>query len=469
MEFARIAIIACIVVGFSADSAFSQRAERPKPGGPLRYDEDWSLLRSPSKREEQWWEPFKFIPLDLAGDNFVTLGNEFRTRYEFLKHPNWGEEETDEDGYVWLRMLPTADFHLSDSLRLFGELILAPSAGVDPRPSGIDDDVIDILQAFVEVELADAARLRAGRQVIEIGSGRLVSTRYGVNVLQSFDTVELQLGNVQNSLRLLYGRPVDAQVGAFNDDWSRTRQGWTFYWSRDLVDVGIASSDASSLDLYYMGFENQQAVFDQGTGSEQRQTFAGRLHGKSERLRWDHELFIQLGQFADTQIRAWSLATLFGYRPRCTNLDLELTLQFNTISGDDDRSDNVLGTFNPMFPKLKYFGEPGVVAPANLFDLNPGISVRVSEEVTFKGDVMFLWRYSTDDGLYGAGGRLLRSGAGSDARYIATQYELGFELELSDNWNCNAFAATLPAGRFIRETGASDAISFVGLETSLVF
>ena len=75
-------------------------------------------------------------PLDADGDDYVTLGNEFRTRYEFLNHPNWGEEETDEDGYVWLRMLPTADFHVSDSLRFFGELIIAPSAGVDPRPSG---------------------------------------------------------------------------------------------------------------------------------------------------------------------------------------------------------------------------------------------------------------------------------------------------------------------------------------------
>ena len=128
---------------------------------------------------------------------------------------------------------------------------------------------------------------------------------------------------------------------------------------RDRLDIllvagpgrsGIASSDRSSLDLYYMGFEKPASRFRSRCWIGATQTFAGRLHGKSERLRWDHELFVQLGQFADTEIRAWSLATLVGYRPSCTNLDLELTLQFNTISGDEDRNDNVLGTFNPMFP-----------------------------------------------------------------------------------------------------------------------
>lgn len=462
-------ILTGMICLFLVDNGNAQESERPKPGGPFRYDEDWSFLREPSNREGQWWESLKFLELNERGDSYVTFGNEFRTRYEYLGEPNWGEEETDDGGYVWFRTLPTADFHFGENVRLFGELIIAPSSGVDPEPGPIDENVADILQAFVELKLTDSSRVLAGRRVVEVGSGRLVSTRYGVNVLQTFDIVEFNHGDEKESLRLIYGRPVDSEVGSFNDEWSRTRQGWTAYWSRDLVDAGIVESDRSFLDLYYIGFENEDAVFDQGAGEEERHTIAARMHGENEQLRWDQELFFQFGQFADTDIRAWSLATLFGYRPKSAPFDVEFTLQFNTISGDEDRNDGTLGTFNPLFPKLKYFGEPGVVSPANLFDLNPGVNLQLAENVRLKGDIMFLWRYSDDDGVYGPGGRLLRSGAASDERYIATQYEIGAEFEFSENCSFNAFYAIVPPGRFIRETGDARTINFVGVETTIAF
>ncbi|WP_197444277.1 alginate export family protein [Maioricimonas rarisocia] len=444
-------------------------AERPVPGGPLRYNEDWSLLRNPENRQGEWWERFKYIPVDDSAETYLTLGNEVRARYEWLGDPNWGEQETDSGGYFWFRTLPTADLHVGDHLRLFGEFIVAPSAGVDPEPTGLDDDVADVLQAFAEIRCSDSTIIRGGRRVLNIGSGRLVSTRYGVNTLQAFDMAEVFLGDEKASLFVLYGRPVDAEVGSFNDDWSRARQGWTVYWTRDLVDAGLASRGTWFLDVYYMGFENTQAVYDQGVGTEQRQTVAGRLHGNRDRWRWDHELFVQFGRFADSEIRAWSLATLFGYTFEDLPLRPELSLQFNTISGDRDQNDGELNTFNPLFPKLKYFGESGVLAPYNLFDLHPGVAFQLSDDVRVSGSVQCLWRYSTDDGVYGAGGRLLRSGRDSDARYVATQYEIVLETRLTDNWRCNAFFAMLPAGQFVRETGESSTIHFVGVESILAY
>jgi hypothetical protein len=128
-----------------------------------------------------------------------------------------------------------------------------------------------------------------------------------------------------------------------------------------------------------------------------------------------------------------------------------------------------LNTFNPLFPKLKYFGENGVLAPYNLFDLHPAATLHLTEAIRLVGDIQFLWRYSKDDGVYGAGGRLLRSGSGSDARYVATQYEIGAECEVNDNWTCRAFYAALPPGDFIRETGDSATIHFVALETRLTY
>jgi hypothetical protein len=84
----------------------AQDAPRPTLGGPLRYNEDWSVLRDPANREGQWWERFKYIPINESEDVYVTLGSELRARYEFLENPNWGEAETDRGGYFWFRALP---------------------------------------------------------------------------------------------------------------------------------------------------------------------------------------------------------------------------------------------------------------------------------------------------------------------------------------------------------------------------
>ena len=438
---------------------------RPRLGGPLRYDEDWSLLSNPANQKGAWYEPYKYVPFSGSEQSYLTFGNELRFRYELLENPNWGEEDTDKGGYYWFRALPTVDLHLGERFRVFGELIAAPSAGVDPEPSGLDDNVADVLQAFGELKLTQNTSFQMGRKVLSVGSERLIGTRYGVNVLQAFDVVQLSHGDAKRSIYAIYGRPVDVEVGSFNDDWSRTIQGWTVYWSRDLVDAGFASRSEQTLDLYYIGFENTEAIFDQGSGLERRQTLAGRWHGGRDRWNWDHELFVQFGRFAQTDIQAWSLATLARY---ASNLPLspEFTLQFNIISGDQDRNDGVLGTFNPLFPRLKYFGESGVIAPANLFDLHPGISFQVSERVALKADAQFLWRYSKDDGVYGPGGQLLRTGTDSDSRYVATQYEIGTEVEFNENLTCNFFYATLPPGAFIRESGVSKTIHFVGAETT---
>ncbi|WP_428978619.1 alginate export family protein [Chenggangzhangella methanolivorans] len=49
-------------------------------------------------------------------------------------------------------------------------------------------------------------------------------------------------------------------------------------------------------------------------------------------------------------------------------------LKANVISGDRGPGGR-LGTFNALFPKGKYFGEIGLIGPANLVNLHPVIGV----------------------------------------------------------------------------------------------
>jgi len=44
-------------------------------------------------------------------------------------------------------------------------------------------------------------------------------------------------------------------------------------------------------------------------------------------------------------------------------------------SGDNNPNDKDLQTFNPLFPKGKYFGELSLLGPYNLINLHPSIGV----------------------------------------------------------------------------------------------
>lgn len=111
--------IAAIAV--SAPAAWAQAPA--SVGGPgitiERYSEDWSVLADPRRRTGRWTEPFKYLPLNDAGDLYLTTGLEARTRYESYQHGQWGQQPRND--YLWNRVMPYADLHMGQ-LRVFAQL-----------------------------------------------------------------------------------------------------------------------------------------------------------------------------------------------------------------------------------------------------------------------------------------------------------------------------------------------------------
>src|SRR5260370_11801425 len=63
------------------------------------------------------------------------------------------------------------------------------------------------------------------------------------------------------------------------------------------------------------------------------------------------------------------------------------------ISSVDDSSTNSLGTFNPLFPKGKFFGViVGGPGPINFIDVHPSIESALPHGVTASLVWIFLWR-----------------------------------------------------------------------------
>ncbi|WP_423828204.1 alginate export family protein [Sphingomonas oleivorans] len=449
----------------SAVRAQAGEAWKPPTLTTERYNEDWSTLADPANSRGRWTERFKYIPLDADETAYLTTGVEVRLRQESYDDNLWGSAEAPDDGYLWTRALPYADLHVGKA-RAFVQPIIAYAAGVRPSAGPIDQTRVDLLQGFADIEadLGSGAtlRLRAGRELIGLGSERLVGTRYGPNVPLAFDGGRAILHRGRATLNLFYVRPVEAQAGSFDDRTSDRRALWGGY-----ATYGLGT--AQGFDLYYLGYRNDRANFDQGQGRELRHTLGLRAFGTKQDWHWNLEGVYQFGRFAGAPIRAWSVATEVGRQFADAPFAPDVTVRMNIVSGDHDPADGHLQTFNALFPKGKYFGELSPVGPYNIVNIHPGVALDLGRGVELGLVGIFYWRESRGDGVYDVPGQLLRSGRGSTARFIGKQAEASLSWQASPELELSGSVSLFAPGAFIRDTGPARTIRMLGLEANYRF
>lgn len=431
-----------------------------------RHPEDWSHLGDPGKRTRRWTERFKYVPLSGDGSIYLTTGVEARSRYEGYDNPNWGS--TPDEGYVWHRLMPYADLHVGN-VRIFAQPIASAISGASQRPrTPVDTTGVDVLQAFVEVELevADWTSLRAsaGRKLLSLGAGRFVSTRYGPGIPQAFDGVDVKMAGPTRQVTAFYLRPVDTSPDDFDDRGSRRKSTWGVYATQWL-----GNGRSFGVDFYYLGLRDRSAVYDQGTGRQIVHTFGARVFGDTGSWNWNVETALQRGSFAGRRASAWGVASEIGYRVKSISLQPEFRLATDIVSGDGDPDDPTLGTFNPMFPNGKYLGALTPVGPRNLIHVRPSAAIYPRDDVQVSLTAAAFWRQSKGDGIYNVPGILLRSGSDSATRFIGKQFELAAAWQATPELNLSASASVFDPGSFIQDTGPARPIRMVSATANFRF
>lgn len=215
-------------------------------------------------------------------------------------------------------------------------------------------------------------------------------------------------------------------------------------------------------DLYYLGYRRKEATFDQGQGRELRHSWGARFWKASGALDYNVEAVVQTGHFANTDIRAWTIASDTGYpigaagRPR-------FGLRADITSGDRDRNDDRLGTFNPLFPKGAYFGLIASAGPSNHMDLDPQVTVNPRDGLVMTASWLFFWRRQVDDGIYGIPGNLVRSGQGTRSRLVGPSPGVEVEWQVTEHLSMTGNASLFTAGPFIQESGPARTIGFTAV------
>ena len=406
------------------------------------------------------------VGCELWPSQFVKFGGEVRQRYEHTNNPTFGQDPEDPHG-VWLQRIGLfGDFHLSERWRIFAELHSVFEDGRVSGPGPTDQNKLDFQNAFVEARLWSAGDadvlVRAGRQELNWGSARLVSVRDGPNVRRTFDGVRVLVHLGEWTLNAVAMRPRDDEPGAFDDSTDETRALWGVYSTRTW-------GEGDGIDLFYLGYENKEATYDQGVAPERRHTFGFRYFGSSGPWDWDIEPMIQAGSYGDANLRAWTIATATGYTWRQVRWMPSLMLSANIASGDRDPLNPDLETFNPLYPRGNYFSEDATLWPQNFFNAHLFFTLNPSNWWALTIDYDAFWRMSTHDAAYGGNGTVLRAASGSDERFVATALSISSQWSVSRHWTLNATYAHVSPRQFLEQTGPASKIDFLELTARFRF
>jgi len=451
----------------------------PAPVAPpahtaLRYDEDYSYLNDSAVRTNVV-DQLKFIPLDKAGNAYLTLGGEARDRYEYFNNYLFGRGAQTADGYNLLRVMLDADLHLSPYLRVFTEGISATEQGRDggPRPSDVNN--IDLFQAFADIIVPlgtdSSFTVRGGRQVMVFGAQRLVGVSDFTNVRRSFDGVRATLATPGNKLDFFYARPVQVLPYEFDNDVPAT-------YLTGVYDTwqlpGFLATANSTLETYALLDGRRSITFNETTGSERRYTFGSRFATNPKPWDYDLEADYQYGTFNGQSGQAFSIATIGGYTLESVQFEPRAFLGFDIASGGN--RNNPGETFDQLFPSgHDQFGTIDALGRQNIIDVHPGFTLNlVKDEPAAKRLSLLVqyrqfWRENDQDAAYTSSGTILRTSGGSNATGI------GGEVDTQVNWQLNHYISAYAGyahffhGEFITETGPANDIDFAYTALTLTF
>lgn len=427
-----------VMLAAMAMPAWAQ-SERPAIKN-LRYGEDWRALCDPARRAEPI-DQLKCV--DLSGATTLTLGGEWRERFEYVRNPAFALEDRGDDQVLLQRLMLHADLRAGLHLRAFVQLgdFRATTRRFGNGPT--DRNAFDLTQGFVDLS-AGGVTLRGGRQEIDFGSGRLVSIREGPNVRRAFDGVRGFWQGRGWRVDALFVQPIATGPAAFDDATDGSQSFWGVYAT--TPDIG-----AGKLELYYLGLRRARARFAIGAAREIRQSFGMRWFGQHGPVDWDIEGVVQTGNFGADRIAAWTVASNVGVSVNAP-LAPRLGLKADIASGDAQPGDRRLGTFNALYPKLPYFTEANIVAPANLMDLQPGVTIAPAKTLELAASVDLLWKHRRADAFYTTPLTPILA-TRNGGRWIGWQASLSADWQATRNLALRAAYVRFTPGGGIRDAG----------------
>jgi hypothetical protein len=443
----------------AAQTAARSQTHIPAPYTPQVWDIDWQYLANPENRQD-WTDDLHYISLGSGGARYLSLNAQIRERGEYQDDPDFGAQPPD-NGYFLQRYLMSADLHLGPQFRTFIQFDSGLENGRDggPRP-GIDEDKFDINQGFIDLvpyrRGDDNLTIRSGRQLVSLGSMRLVAIGAGLNVEHPFDGFRLTLHQSGWMADAIAVRPVSIGVGVFDNEPNSAEELWGLNFTHAVTHL-----KSTFVDLLYLGFDHKQARYTQGTGREQRETVDGRIWSHTSTWDYDFECTAQFGRFGPGNIRAWGTGYHLGYTFNKARFAPHPEIDGGVLSGDKNPHDNTLGTFNPLYPNGNYLNESILLGPYNMIIVRPTMKYTFTPKLNSNTNYEALWRESKKDGAYNIIGILTHPPAGSSASFIGSQIQEEIDYSFTRHLSGALAYEHFFVGQFLKQSPPEKSVNFI--------
>ncbi len=443
--------------------AQEQTKQEPPALKMTRAEEDYLYLKNKenSPFEKDFFDAIKYIPLEQSGNIYLSLGGQFRPRFEHYSNRFWSAE-IDQDFYTQ-RLAFHTNLVLGKHFRLFGELYHGYTSH-EKEFAGYD--VLDVFQAFAEIKipLKDKQKLifRFGRQEMGLGATRLIGIREGPNIRRSYDMGRLIFAKGKTKIQAFYGKEVRPLFEAFDNEFSLFDNDATNPQIGGVYTQFPIKGLNGMNELYYLSFQVDHAVFNDASGEEVRHTIGLRRFGKiGTHWKYNSEIIYQFGGLGDNNIGAFSIDTDWHYELNETKWKWSPGLKLEYASGDRAFNDGKINSFNPMFVNPAYYSLAATITPVNIFGIHPSLSARPTEKLKLYIEWAIFWRASENDALYRPTRFINRPANGLEAKNIGHQFGGKAQFEVNRHLSLDLDLSYFIAGKFLEDSGEAENIFHV--------
>lgn len=432
----------------------------------LRYNDNFTNVNNDTI-QKKGFEKLKYIR--LLKDTRISFGGEIREQFQYYNNQNFGDVPPTyinaSTGQIWHRAMAHANIESGSKLRLFVQLgstfrFLNPN----PITPEIDENHLALHQAFIDYHFYEKWLLRFGRQEISYGNHRLLTFREGPNTRLAFDAAIIKYYSEKRKVDIFVLSPVISKSGLFDDE-----------LFKDMIlgayATEIVRPKTFLLDYYFINFNTDRRHYNYISGKENRQTYGFRVFSENPKFNYELEANYQSGKFNNLNISAYSVAADINFKLALQN-KLVVGVGSNYISGDKNKNDSQLNTYNLIFSKPQY-GLTAPIGATNLVNINPYIKISPTPKSNIYISNYFMWRQSKQDGTYSPGAIEVRPNPSlifaSDKRKIGNLLVLESAYFINKRFSFAFDLSYFFAGGYVKATGKGKDITYLSLKGSYKF
>lgn len=297
--------------------------------------------------------------------------------------------------------------------------------------------------------------MRIGRQELQFGKQRLISPLDWANTRRSFEGFRIMNQFGAWNIDAFVTKPVIIDPDAINQpDQAK------------LFSGAYASGkvNGNNLSFYFLSLTKNEPVslLTGLTADNEVLTFGVGYDGKASNFDWSTEAAYQTGTIGTDEISAHMISLSGGYSFKNNPIKPRIGIVYDIASGDNDPTDNRIGTFNQLFPLgHAYLGWADQVGRRNIRSFSVQLSAKPSKFVVTKLNWFNFDLAKSSDALYNAGGKSIRvDPTGASGKDVGKELDAVIVFKPNYHVSMHIGYTHFSPGKFIENTGTSEAHDF---------